>query len=406
MKMNSNEYKLPALNLLQPTAASINSTQSNEDLTAKARLIQETLVPFDIRVSVGDITQGPSFTRYELHPAPGVKLERFLELKNNLLAALKVEHLQILAPIPGKSTVGIEVPNAIRTKVVMRDLFESDEWRDSKASVPIALGKDVYKRPVIADLAKLPHLLIAGQSGSDKSVCLNVIITSLLYCFTPEQLRFMMIDSNVVELQQFNILPHLASPIVTDPKSALPTLHGVMKEIEKRLQIFARAKVRNIEAFNKRSKPLPRRDDDAPVVPEKLSYLVVVITELADLMEIAPSETEMVIARITRMACAAGIHCIIATRQPSVDVLTSVIKSNIPARIAFSVGSRADSRTILDTHDAYNLLGNGDMLFAPSNSETRFRFQGASVTDQELQSIVDFISQQNNPTANQVTHID
>ena len=393
--VNAPEYKLPPLNLLQHAEVSIGTTGSKKDTTTKARLIQETLAAFDIEVSAGDITRGPTFTRYELHPAPSVRLEKIIELRNNLLAALKVEHIQILAPIPGKSTVGVEVPNAIRSKVVMRDLFESEEWLNTKSKIPIALGKDVYQRPTIADLTKLPHLLIAGQSGSDKSVCLNAIITSLLYRFTPEQLRFIMVDPSVIEFQQFDTLPHLVSPIVTDPKNALPTLHGIAKEIEKRLQIFARVKVRNIEAFNERPNILSRCDGEGVVIPEKISYLVVVITELADLMEIAPSETEMVIARITRIACAAGIHCIIATRQPSVDVLTSFIKSNISARIAFKVGSRADSRTILDTHDAYNLLGNGDMIFAPSNSETRVRVQGASVTDQELQSVIDFISQQN-----------
>ena len=393
--LNAPEYKLPPLNLLQHTEVSIGTTGSKKDTTTKARLIQETLAAFDIEVSVGDITRVPAFTRYELHPAPSVRLEKIIELRNNLLAALKVEHIQILAPIPGKSTVGVEVPNAIRSNVVMRDLFESEEWLNTKSKIPIALGKDVYQRPIIADLTKLLHLLIAGQSGSDKSVCLNAIITSLLYRFTPEQLRFVMVDPSVIEFQQFDTLPHLASPIVTDPKNALPTLHGIAKEIEKRLQIFARVKVRNIEAFNERPNIVLRQQNDDMDIPERLSYCVVIITELADLMEIAPTETEMVIARITRMACAAGIHCIIATRQPSVDVLTSVIKSNIPARIAFKVGSRADSRTILDTLDAYNLLSEGDMLFAPSNSETRVRVQGASVTDEELQSVIDFISQQN-----------
>ena len=317
---------------------------------ANARLMQQTLAQFDIEVSLGDITKGPTITRYELHPAPGVKLEKITALSNNIAAALKAERIHILAPVPGKSSVGVEVPNLIKTKVIMRDLFESDEWRNTKARIPIALGKDVYGHPIVADLAEMPHLLIAGSTGSGKSVCINSIIASLLYRFSPDQLRFVMIDPKVVELQQYNALPHLVVPVVTDPKKVLLALRWVVNEMEKRYQIFARVGVRNIKSFNERPKdklappqepelPLvakkekvepgadgfavevdeqivvPREEDI--VIPEKLSYIVVIIDELADLMLVAPADVEMAIARITQMARAAGIHCIVATQRPS-----------------------------------------------------------------------------------------
>ena len=319
-------------------------------------------------MSLGDITKGPTITRYELHPAPGVKLEKITALNNNLAAALKAERIHILAPVPGKSSVGIEVPNPVKTTVIIRDLLESEEWRNTKARIPLALGKDVYGHPIISDLSEMPHLLIAGSTGSGKSVCINAIITSLLYRFSPDQLRFVMIDPKVVELQQYNALPHLVVPVVTDPKKVILALRWVVNEMEKRYQIFARVGVRNILSFNSRpkNKPLPPREPELPllakkekvepgadgfavevdeeivvpreediVIPEKLSYIVVIIDELADLMLVAPADVEMAIARITQMARAAGIHCIVATQRPSVDVITGVIKANIPARIAF-----------------------------------------------------------------------
>ena len=406
-------------------------TESKEELMANARLMQSTLAQFDIEVSLGDITKGPTITRYELHPAPGVKLEKILGLSNNLAAALKAERIHILAPVPGKSSVGVEVPNLIKTKVIMRDLFESDEWRNTKARIPIALGKDVYGHPIIADLAEMPHMLIAGSTGSGKSVCINSIIASLLYRFSPDQLRFVMIDPKVVEMQQYNTLPHLVVPVVTDPKKVLLALRWVVNEMEKRYQIFARVGVRNIKSFNDRpkDKPLPTQELELPlaikkekvepgadgfaveideqivvpreddiVIPEKLSYIVVIIDELADLMLVAPADVEMAIARITQMARAAGIHCIVATQRPSVDVITGVIKANIPARIAFQVASRVDSRTILDAMGADKLLGKGDMLFLPPGSANLKRAQGALITDQELQDIVDFIAKQGKPS--------
>ncbi|HVU09386.1 MAG TPA: DNA translocase FtsK [Verrucomicrobiae bacterium] len=429
-------YQLPSLDFLQHPDMTVKPTESKEELMANARLMQQTLAQFDIEVSLGDITKGPTITRYELHPAPGVKLEKIQGLSNNLAAALKAERIHILAPVPGKSSVGVEVPNAVKTKVIMRDLFESDEWRSSKAKVPIALGKDVYGHPIIADLTEMPHLLIAGSTGSGKSVCINSIIASLLYRFSPDQLRFVMIDPKVVELQHYNALPHLVVPVVTDPKKVILALRWVVNEMEKRYQIFARVGVRNIGSFNGRpDKKLVPQEPELPltskkekvepgaegfavevdeeivvpreeeiVIPEKLSYIVVIIDELADLMLVAPADVEMAIARITQMARAAGIHCIVATQRPSVDVITGVIKANIPARIAFQVAAKVDSRTILDAMGADKLLGKGDMLYLPPGSAKLIRAQGALITDQEIQSIVDFIAKQGKPSYEMEIH--
>jgi DNA segregation ATPase FtsK/SpoIIIE, S-DNA-T family len=422
-------YQLPSLDFLQQPDATVRPTESREELMANARLMQQTLAQFDIEVSLGDITKGPTITRYELHPAPGVKLEKITALNNNIAAVLKAERINILAPVPGKSSVGVEVPNAIKTKVIMRDLLESEEWAGSKARIPLALGKDVYGHPIVADLGEMPHLLIAGSTGSGKSVCINAIITSLLYKFSPDELRFVMIDPKVVELQQYNSLPHLVVPVVTDPKKVILALRWVVNEMEKRYQIFARVGVRNIKSFNERpkDKPLPPAELELPltskkekvepgsdgfavevdeeiVVPEKLSYIVVIIDELADLMLVAPADVEMAIARITQMARAAGIHCIVATQRPSVDVITGVIKANIPARIAFQVAAKVDSRTILDAMGADKLLGKGDMLYLPPGSAKLIRAQGALITDQEIQQLVDFIAKQGKPSYEMEIH--
>ncbi|MEO6336744.1 MAG: DNA translocase FtsK, partial [Verrucomicrobiota bacterium] len=424
-------YRLPSFDFLQHPDMTVKATESKEELMANARLMQQTLAQFDIEVQMGDITKGPTITRYELHPAPGVRMEKITALNNNIAAVLKAERINILAPVPGKSSVGVEVPNLVKTKVIMRDLFESEEWQNTKARIPVALGKDVYGHPIIADLAEMPHLLIAGSTGSGKSVCINSIIASLLYRFSPDQLRFVMIDPKVVELQQYNALPHLVVPVVNDPKKVILALRWVVNEMEKRYQIFAKVNVRNIKSFNERPKNKPiapsepelplmvkkekieaghdgfaveldeeivvPRDDDI-VIPEKLSYIVVIIDELADLMLVAPADVEMAIARITQMARAAGIHCIVATQRPSVDVITGVIKANIPARIAFQVAARVDSRTILDAMGADKLLGKGDMLYLPPGSARLIRAQGALITDQEIQDIVDFIAKQGKPS--------
>ncbi|MGN6384608.1 MAG: DNA translocase FtsK, partial [Verrucomicrobiota bacterium] len=431
-------YQFPSHGLLNLPDQNVKPTESKEELMANARLMQNTLAQFGIEVALGDITKGPTITRYELHPAPGVRLEKISGLTNNIAAALKAERINVLAPVPGKSSVGVEVPNAVKTKVIMRDLLDSDEWIHSKARIPLALGKDVYGHPIIADLAEMPHLLIAGSTGSGKSVCINAIIASLLYKFSPDQLRFVMIDPKVVELQQYNSLPHLVVPVVTDPKKVVLALRWVVNEMEKRYQIFAKVGVRNIKSFNERPKDKPDKPDDQAelpltatkdkveagadgfaveldeeivvpreddlVIPEKLSYVVVIIDELADLMLVAPADVEMAIARITQMARAAGIHCIVATQRPSVDVITGVIKANIPARIAFQVAAKVDSRTILDAMGADKLLGKGDMLYLPPGSAKLNRAQGVLITDQEIQSIVDFIAKQAKPSYEMEIH--
>ena len=425
------DYQLPPLDFLNYPDMTAKPTESKEELMANARLMQQTLAQFDIEVSLGDITKGPTITRYELHPAPGVKLEKITALSNNIAAALKAERIHILAPVPGKSSVGIEVPNPVQAYVVLRDLMESDEWRNSKGRIPLALGKDVYGHPIVADMAEMPHLLIAGSTGSGKSVCINSIITSLLYRFPPDELRFVMIDPKVVELQQYNNLPHLVVPVITDPKKVILALRWVVNEMEKRYQIFARVGVRNVRSFNERPrhKPFAKSEPELPLtakkervepgvdgfavevdeeivvpreedilIPEKLSYIVVIIDELADLMLVAPADVEMAIARITQMARAAGIHCIVATQRPSVDVITGVIKANITARIAFQCASKVDSRTILDAMGAEKLIGKGDLLYMPPGSAKLIRAQGALITDPEIHSIVEFIARQAKPS--------
>ena len=424
-------YRLPSIDLLSLPDTTVKPTETKEELMSNARLMVQTLAQFGIEVAPGDITKGPTITRYELHPAPGVKLEKIAGLTNNIAAALKAERRNILAPVPGKSSVGVEVPNAVKTKVIMRDLLEAPEWQNTKARIPLALGKDVYGHPIIADLAEMPHVLIAGSTGSGKSVCINTIIASLVYRFSPDQLRFVMIDPKVVELQQYNALPHLVVPVVTDPKKVILALRWVVNEMEKRYQIFARVGVRNIKSFNERpkEKPLPPQEPELPltarkervepgadgfaveideqivvprdediVIPEKLSYIVVIIDELADLMLVAPADVEMAIARITQMARAAGIHCIVATQRPSVDVITGVIKANIPARIAFQVAAKVDSRTILDQMGADKLLGKGDMLYLPPGSGRLIRAQGALITDAEIEAVMNHISVQGKPS--------
>ena len=424
-------YQLPPRELLKVPEPSKIPSETKEEMMANSRLMQQTLAQFGIEVAMGDITKGPTITRYELHPAPGVKLEKIVALSNNIAAALRAERINILAPVPGKSSVGVEVANRSKCMVSMRDLLESDEWSKTKARIPVVIGKDVYGNAIISDLAEMPHLLIAGATGAGKSVCINTIIASLLYRFSPDQLRLVMIDPKVVELQMYNTLPHLVVPVVTDPKKVILALRWVVLEMEKRYKIFAKVAVKNIAGFNTRSRdkvvlaveqelPLyadkekgdanssgfavevdeeivvPREEEIQ--IPDQLSYVVVVIDELADLMLSAPADVEMAIARITQMARAAGIHCIVATQRPSVDVITGVIKANIPARIAFQVASKVDSRTIIDKMGAEKLLGKGDMLYMQPSAAQPMRAQGALVTDQEIQAIVDFIAKQGKPS--------
>jgi S-DNA-T family DNA segregation ATPase FtsK/SpoIIIE len=323
---------------------------------------------------------------------------------------MRAQSVRILAPIPGKAAVGVEVPNQHPTPVGMRELLESEDWAGAKAELPIALGKDVSGQPLISDLAKMPHLLIAGATGSGKSVCINSIVASILYSKSPRDVRLIMVDPKVVELKIFNALPHMFIPVVTEPKKVPAALKWLLSEMEQRYQIFAKVNVRNIVGFNTRKKA-PK--DDAPPdpqtalggvdplddleIPERLPYIVAIIDELADLMAVAPADIEMCIARLAQLARAAGIHLIIATQRPSVNVITGVIKANLPSRIAFQVASQVDSRTILDTKGAETLIGRGDMLFSPPGTSRLVRSQGAFVSDEEVQGLVDYLKENNDP---------
>ena len=398
-------YQLPPLDFIRFPDPTIQPTESKAELMEKSRLIQQTLARFDIEVALGDITKGPTITRYELHLAPGVRLETIAGLSDNLAVALRVEQINVLTPVPGKNTVGVEVPNLIKTKVIMPDLLESQEWRNTKAKIPLALGKDVYGHPIVSDLAEMPHLLIAGSTGSGKSVCINAIITSLLYRFSPDQLRFVMIDPKVIELQPYNTLPHLVVPVVTDPQKVILALRWVVNEMEKRYQVFARMGVRNIGSFNSRARgctvevnqeiAMPHEEDI--IIPEKLSYVVVIIDELADLLLVAP-DVEMAIARIAQMGRTAGIHLIMTIRSASRNTLSESTQIEIPTRIAFRCDSRIESRSVIGTAGAERLLGKGDLLYLPPGSPRAIRAQGAFITDQEVQSIVDFIARQAQPS--------
>jgi DNA segregation ATPase FtsK/SpoIIIE, S-DNA-T family len=418
-------YQLPPLDLLEHPPA-MEQRDVIEDLKANAEMLRATLEDFGISVELGDVTKGPTITRYELYPAPGVKVEKISALSNNLALAMKAVSVRILTPVPGKGTVGIEVPNSTTTTVYMRDILESEEWRKTKARIPIALGRDVAGNVIIADLGDMPHLLIAGATGSGKTVCISAVLASLLYRFTPDELRLVLVDPKVVEMQQYNVLPHLVVPVVTEAKKVTLALRWCINEMEKRFQILAKAGVRNITAFNARSKPAakpkpaanalgvdgtsgstaePQQEvfkievprDGELVIPDKLPYIVIIIDELADLMVTSPVDVENAVARLAQLSRAVGIHMVLATQRPSVDVVTGVIKANFPARIAFQVASKQDSRVILDANGADKLLGKGDMLYLPPGASKLVRAQGVLVLDNEVSRTVEFIAQHSKP---------
>ena len=464
-------YIMPGPDLLDEQDETDREPLDREELKNIQTLIIDTLAQFGIKATPGTITKGPTITRYEVYPDVGVRVDKIVALERDIARATRAERINILAPIPGKDTVGIEIANSKKVKVTLRELFEKDVWRESSAKLPLALGMDVYGNTIIGDLAKMPHLLVAGTTGSGKSVCINSIIASLLFRYSPDQLQFIMIDPKVVEMQIYNSLPHLITPVVTDPKKVLLALRWVVDEMERRYRIFAKCKVKNIGAFNER--PLPKsqkeldadqaatnalispaaeeagvtsgldeepsldeplasdapfpleetptpteetfpddsdedeepvappirvpRDADDLVIPDRMSFIVVIIDELADLMQTAPADVESAIARITQMARAAGIHMIVATQTPRADVVTGIIKANIPSRIAFQVASKIDSRVILDENGAEKLLGQGDMLYLPPGTSKYTRSQGVLVTEEEIHRIVEFISNQAQP---------
>jgi S-DNA-T family DNA segregation ATPase FtsK/SpoIIIE len=410
------DYQFPGKELLE-AAADMSLVPTNEkELQANSALLVAKLKEFGIDCAPGTITKGTTITRYELFPAPGVRVDRIKSVQNDIALAMKAERVNILAPIPGKDTVGVEIPNISKVAVRLKDLFESDLWINSKARIPLAIGKDIYGNTMIADLAEMPHLLVAGTTGSGKSVVINCILLSLLYRFSPEDLKLILVDPKVVEMQMFNPIPHLITDVVTEPKNVLKALRQVVFEMERRYQILAKVGVKNIVTFNNRPKSSKPADIPAPApepsleadedlfgekiapkaleIPEKLSYWVVVIDELADLMQTASAEVEALIARITQKARAAGIHLIVATQTPRREVVTGVIKANIPSRIALQVTNGIDSRVILDDLGAENLLGKGDLLYLQPGESKASRGQGAFVSEEEVHRVIDFIAAQ------------
>ena len=387
-------YEFPPMELLKKGKQT--GGDSDTHLRETAGKLQETLHNFGVNVSITNVSRGPTVTRYELQPEQGVKVSKIVGLTDDIKLNLAATDIRIEAPIPGKAAVGIEVPNENNSTVMLRDLLQSEAFSSCKSKLAFAAGKDIAGKPVITDIAKMPHLLIAGATGSGKSVCINTIIISLLYKASPDDVKLIMIDPKVVELSVYNGIPHLFIPVVTDPKKAAGALNWAVAEMTDRYNKFAQYNVRDLKGYNAKVESISNIEDENK--PKKLPQIVIIVDELADLMMVAPGEVEDSICRLAQLARAAGIHLIIATQRPSVNVITGLIKANMPSRIAFSVSSGVDSRTILDMNGAEKLLGKGDMLFYPQGYQKPARVQGAFVSDQEVGAVVDFLSKQN-PTA-------
>ena len=377
---SASKYKIPPLSLLKK-ATTNRSNRLDKEITENARTLEQTLESFGIQTSVVHATQGPAVTRYELEPAPGVKISRIVSLADDIALKLAAPSIRIEAPIPGKSVIGIEVPNKEVFGVSLREVLETPEYQSSASLLTVALGKDIGGQAIMADLAKMPHLLVAGATGSGKSICINILISSILFRAHPDCVKFLLIDPKVVELSNYNGIPHLVAPVVTEPKKAASALKWTVQEMERRYALFAAAGARDVTRYNE-------------VNPEeKLPLIVVIIDELADLMMVAPVDVEDSICRLAQMARASGIHLVIATQRPSVDVITGTIKANIPSRISFSVSSQIDSRTILDMAGAEKLLGKGDMLYYPIGASKPLRLQGAYISDTEIETLVKTIKE-------------
>lgn len=422
------DHIFPSLDLLDKPQPVPADDRENHEETAQTLI--ETLKTFGVTATVDEIHVGPVITRFDILPAPGTKVSRIQGLENDIAMGLKALAVRILAPVPGKGCVGVEIPNKTPQAVTLREIIESEDWVNSRAEIPIGLGKDVSGKPLVADLTKMPHLLIAGSTGSGKTVCINSIIASLLYHATPEDVRFIMIDPKIVEMKVFNDLPHMLIPVVTDPKKVPGALKWLINEMTRRYEILAAVGVRNINGFRNYRKKQDEREkaereaaeaaeaagepneidgnlpeavapamtpDSDIEIPRSMPYIVCIIDELADLMMVAPADIENGIARLAQLARAAGIHLILATQRPSVNVITGVIKANLPSRISFKVASRVDSRTILDTGGADTLIGRGDMLFLPPGSSRLIRSQGAFVSDEEITSIVEALKENGPP---------
>lgn len=378
-------YQLPPLSLLarpvRPKAA-----KAARDIAEGVRKLEETLSSFGVKAKVVQVCRGPAITRYEVQPPAGIKVSRIMGLADDLALAMAAPDVRIEAPVPGKSVVGIEVPNQEVSTVYLRELLETPAFQEAPSRLTVALGKDIAGDPVVTDLARMPHLLIAGATGSGKSVCLNTIIASILFKATPEEVKFIIIDPKMVELTTYNGIPHLVSPVVTDPKKAATALRWAVREMERRYELFAAAGVRDLVRYNELGRP-----------QGNLPFIVIIIDELADLMMVAPADVEDAVCRLAQMARAAGIHLVVATQRPSVDVITGLIKANIPSRISFAVSSQIDSRTILDAAGAEKLLGKGDMLFFPVGAPKPVRVQGAYLSDREVEALVSYLKKQAAP---------
>ncbi|NMM65705.1 DNA translocase FtsK [Clostridium sp. P21] len=380
------QYKIPPIDLLKLNVQSKLNREDKKELINNANKLEETLSSFGVEAKVNQVSKGPSVTRFELQPSPGVKVSKIVNLADDIALGLAASGVRIEAPIPGKSAIGIEVPNRDLMPVYLREVIESPEFVNSNKNLAYCLGKDIGGNCVASDLSKMPHMLIAGATGSGKSVCINTLIISLLYKYSPDNVKLLMIDPKVVELSIYNGIPHLLIPVVTDPKKAAGALNWAVQEMTRRYRLFAENSVRNIEGYNELF--------EKGKIESKLPFVVIIIDELADLMMVCPNDIEDYIGRLAQMARAAGMHLVIATQRPSVDVITGVIKANIPSRISFAVSSQIDSRTILDTAGAEKLLGKGDMLFYPVGESKPIRIQGAFISENEVENVVNFIKEQ------------
>ena len=397
------DFQLPTLDLLNTPPKDKNVTFQRDALEMNARRLEKKLEDFGVEGEVVEILPGPVITMYEYKPAPGVKISKVAGLSDDLALTLRAQSIRIVAPIPGKAAIGIEIPNNQRETVYLQEILSSSAYTDTKSKLPIALGKDITGSAVVADLAKMPHLLVAGATGTGKSVSLNAMIQSLLYTVTPESVRFLMVDPKRIELSVYQDIPHLLHPVVTQPKDANKALKWAVREMERRYMLLSDRGVRNIDSYNrkivKEEKPEDPTEENGQDrgTDRHLPYIIIIIDELADLMMVSSKEVEESITRLAQMARAAGIHLIIATQRPSVNVLTGIIKANFPTRLSFQVSSKVDSRTILDTNGAEHLLGDGDMLFMPPGVGRIMRIHGAYISDEEVKRVADFLRNQKKP---------
>ncbi|AQM61182.1 DNA translocase FtsK [Clostridium baratii] len=380
---NKEDYRYPELSLLKLNNGTKLNKNDKQDLIESAGKLSDTLASFGVDAKVNQVTKGPSVTRFELQPSPGVKVSKIVNLSDDIALGLAASGVRIEAPIPGKAAVGIEVPNKEQTPVFLREVLESDEFTNTNKKLAFALGKDIGGQCVVGDLSKMPHTLIAGATGSGKSVCINTLIVSLLYKYSPDEVKLLMVDPKVVELSVYNGIPHLLIPVVTDPKKAAGALNWAVNEMTRRYKLFADSGARNIDSYNALY--------ENGTIEEKLPFIVIIVDELADLMMVCANDVEDYIGRLAQMARAAGMHLVIATQRPSVDVVTGVIKANIPSRISFAVSSQIDSRTILDSGGAEKLLGKGDMLYYPVGESKPLRVQGCFISEEEVEKVVDFV---------------